>query len=397
LGKDRNGIEVAVNMKDIQQAREFSDRYIERHYPREFEKAREAREEKERERLDSLKREREDRIKEGLELPWMKKNIIREQLKPYRKWKEKPAHERQQPTIDRPEPGKPYFNKTIEAAGRAWSKANTLEELRTLNEHLWENHEDRIPKDEYIKLTGWIRDKERAEARAEKLKGKKKDTEKEPEKDFFEHNGKTYKSQDSHEKLTGLAKELRERKEPLPFEDYQNLRSWIEDRDRARFDGSIDMAIDDANRKNERGKSMEQLKSQEGGRVIEPLQVHLMSNPVMGWYMKFASLANELVRSIPLTENRDHLKDNREDLEKAKADLEKEPARGGDDLDKLLGDKYSKTAHEQKEKRRESIDKGIERNEEAQKERDRKSRQKKEDKEREDRDRENFERGWWGR
>ncbi|MBS1994601.1 MAG: hypothetical protein JSS83_29010 [Cyanobacteria bacterium SZAS LIN-3] len=397
LGKDRNGIEVSLNLRDIDQAKEFSDRYIERHHPREFERAREARELKERERLDSLKREREERIREGIELPWMKKNIIREQLEPYKKWKQDRVLERKEPSIERPEPGKPYFNDTIEAAGREWSRANSLEELRTLNEHLWDNYEDRIPKDQYTKLSGWIRDKELAKARADKQKSKEADREDRPEKDFFEHNGKTYKSQDSYEKLAGLAKELREKKERLPFQDYQNLRSWIEDRDRARFDGAIDRAMNETLKKTERSKSMEQLKAQEGGRVLDPMQEHLFSNPAMGLYMKFASLANELVRSIPLTENRDHLKDNREDLEKAKADLGKEPERGWDEFDKLVGDKYSKTAHEQKEKRRESIEKGIERNEEAQKERDRKAKQKKEDKEREDRDRENFERGWWGR
>jgi type IV secretory pathway VirD2 relaxase len=386
LGKDRNGTEVSLNLRDIDQAKEFSDRYIERHYPREFEKARDDRELKERERLEARKQEQKERIGEGLELPWMKKNIIREQLEPYKKWKEKPQAERNKSEVQREKEDRPYFNDTIEAAGREWSKANSLEELRTLHEHLWDNYHDRIPKDEYLKLTGWIRDKERAKARADKPKGKDRDSEDRPEKTSFEYNGKAYTSQDSYKKLTGLAKELRDKKERLPFEDYQNLRNWIEDRDRARFDGAIDKAMNDTIQKTERSKSMEQLKAQEGGRVIDPMQEHLFSNPVMGLYMKFASLANDLVRSIPLTENRDHLKDNRDDLEKARAESAKEPS---SDLDK--------EAHERKEQRQETLEKGIEKNEAAQKERDRKAKQKKEDKEREDRDRENFERNWWGR
>ncbi len=341
---------------------------------------------KEQERLESRKLEQKDRIREGLELPWMKKNIIREQLEPYKKWKEKPQAERKKNEPEHEKQDRPYFNDTIEAAGREWSKANSLEELRTLNEHLWDTYEDRIPKDEYIKLSGWIRDKERAKARADKPKAKDRKTEDRQEKTSFEYDGKTYRSQDSHKKLTGLTKELRDKKERLPFEDYQNLRHWIEDRDRARFDSSIDKELNNVIKKTERGKSMEQIKSQEGGRVLDPMQEHLFSNPVMGLYMKFASFANTLVRSIPLTENRDHLKDNRADLEKAKTELAKEPSSGLD-----------KEAHDRKEQRQETLEKGIEKNEAAQKERDRKGKQKKEDKEREDRDRENFEHNWWGR
>ncbi|MBS2010084.1 MAG: hypothetical protein JST01_23750 [Cyanobacteria bacterium SZAS TMP-1] len=78
------------------------------------------------------------------------------------------------------------------------------------------------------------------------------------------------------------------------------------------------------------------------GQSLRPHAEDLFSNPAMGLYMKCASLANELVRSIPLTENRDHLKENSEDPEKSRANLGKEPERGWDDFDKPVGDKYSK-------------------------------------------------------
>jgi hypothetical protein len=385
----------AITMKDIDKAHEYSDRYLEKHHEREFREARERREEKEREALELKKQERSDRIKDGLELPWMKKNIIREQLEPYKEWKQKQDLERESGPSKPGEAERAGRTDTIEAAGQKWSKANTLEELRGLNEHLWENFEDRIPVGEYRKLTGWIRGKELAEEKGDRDQGAGKEKKSDREKDFFEHDGKKYGSNDSLEKLTGLAAELREKKEPLPIDQYQNLRSWIEDKGRERFAGAIDKEMDRVLKKTERSKTMGEIKSQEGGRFVDPMQEQLMRNPVVGLFMSWASLANQLVRMVPLTENRDHLKDNREDPEKAKADLDKEPARGNEDLDKLLGDRHGKSQHEQKEQKRENIDKGIERNEAAQKERDRKAKDKKEDKERTDRDRENFERGGW--
>lgn len=56
----------------------------------------------------------------------------------------------------------------------------------------------------------------------------------------------------------------------------------------------------------------------EGGRVIDPMQDAMMRNPVVGLFMTGASIVNTIVKMIPLTENKDHLKDNREELEKSK-------------------------------------------------------------------------------
>jgi len=381
LGKDRNGIEVNLSLKDIEQAREYSDRYIERRYPREFERAREARALKERERQESRKQERGERIRDGLELPWMKKNVIREQLEPYHEWKKKQDRQGKEKAPEREQPERPYHNDTIEAAGREWSRAATLEELRTLNEHLWDNYEDRIPVDEYKKLTGWIRDKERAKVRDDKRQAKGKDSENQPEKDFFEHKGKTYKREDSYEKLSGLARQLREEKERLPFDEYQQLRGWIENADRARFSGVIDKQIEQTHKKFERSKTAEDLKAAEGGRVLNPLQEKLMSNPAMGLYMQFASMANELVISIPLDDrNRDYLKEGRDGLEDAKKTIdEKERKRKG--LNPI--DLFRIRSQEERDREaREKIEKAIEQNKEA-KERERKEKKRKsEDRER---------------
>jgi len=396
LGKDRNGTEVSIHLRDIDRAKEHGDRYLEREQPRAFERAREAREEKERERLAVRSQERDQRVREGIELPWMKRNIIREQLEPYKEWKEKQGRGRKEKAPGREEIERPYHHDTIEAAGREWSRANSLAELRDLNDHLWENYEDRLSKEDYKKLMGWMRDKEPTLEDDGKRKGQK-DKIDPRDRDSFEHNGKQYKSQDSYEKLTELAQELREKKERLPIDSYNNLRSWIEDQDRARFAGAMEKGMNDALKKSERSKTSEDLKAQEGGRVIDPMQDAMMRNPVMGLFMSAASIANTIVRMIPLTENKDHLKDNREELEKSLIALDKEPSREKDSFDRYVEELQRKQEEEQKAQVRENIMKAIGRNEEAQKARERREKEKKEEKEREDRDKDDFERDYWGR
>ena len=85
--------------------------------------------------------------------------IVREQLEPYQEWKEKQVAKEKEAELGkkRDDPERPYYQDTIEAAGREWSKTNSLGELRDLNEYLWDNYEERIPKDQYKKLAGWSR------------------------------------------------------------------------------------------------------------------------------------------------------------------------------------------------------------------------------------------------
>ncbi len=403
LGKDRNGIEVNISLRDIEKTKEFGDRYLERCHPREFERARELREEKERERLDLRQQEKDERIREGLELPWMKRNIVREQLEPYEEWQKQKDKERKGRSRKHNEPERPYHNDTIEAAGEKWSRANSLKELQGLNEHLWDTYEDRIPVDEYKKLTGWIRDKESAKQRDSRDQGPGKSGEEREQKDYFEHDGKTYKSKDSYEKLTGLARELRENKERLPVDDYHNLRSWIEDRDRARFSGAISKEMDRVIKRDERSKTMEDHKAAEGGRVLNPVQEQVMSTPFIGLWMQFASVANQIVRAIPLDDrNRDYTKEQRDGLEDSKKALderEKERSIKGvkmpwEDFDNMLGMRYSRTEHDRNKEleQRENIDKAIDKNKEQRdKEREKEAERKRE------KDRSPFERDPWGR
>ena len=75
--------------------------------------------------MESRKQERGERIRDGLELPWMKKNVIREQLEPYHEWKKKQDRQGKEKAPEREQPERPYHNDTIEAAGREWSRATS--------------------------------------------------------------------------------------------------------------------------------------------------------------------------------------------------------------------------------------------------------------------------------
>ena len=160
----------------------------------------------------------------------------------------------------------------------------------------------------------------------------------------------------------------------MPFEDYQKLRGWIEDRDRNRWQGALEKGLAEAKREMatpERPRTTETA----GGRMIDPMQEHMMRNPVVGLFMVQAGLAAELVRSIELTENRDRLKEGREDLEKAKGDLD------------------SRDTDDRTREQRDQVDKSLDETKQAEKTREQQQKEQKQQRERDDRDRDWFERG----
>ena len=356
LGKDKNGTDVRIDKKDYDKIKEYGDRYLERVHPLELERARAERERKEKDRIEQRKRERDavrqERIREGLELPWMHKKILREQLEPYSQWKEKQLEkERAKKSKDKEptqEPEKPYFQDTIQAAGKEWSKQNTLAELKELNQYLWDNYDERIEKPDYKKLVAWMKDKERLgerepEAKGDKEKNQDQAKELEKPKDHFEYKGEKYSKESSYEKLTELNQKLRDKNaDRLPVENYQQLRGWIENADRARWSGVLEKQVELS--KTQYGREGAQKTMPDNFRAPNPLQEAVMRNPVVGMFMAGASVANELVRWIPLTDTRDRLKEGRDALEAAKLDKLQEHVQPG------------RTA-EQKSRDKETIDK----------------------------------------
>jgi hypothetical protein len=381
LGKDRNGTEVRIDLKDIDKAKEYGDRYLEKWHPRELERSRREREDRERERRQERDKAREAAQPGRSQLPWMNRNITREQIEPYREWSKKKA-ERQKEPERTGEDEKPYHQDTIEAAGKQWSRSNNLRDLQDLNDYLWDNVDERIPKQDYRKLKEWIKQKEKLrdevndqkpsqEKEKEQLKqepgdqkpsqekskdklrdepeskkatkekekeplkqqpdNKKKTQEKEKEKgDQIEYQSEKFKENDSYAKLTGLLKKTREDEQRLSFDDYQKLRTWIDDADRARFSGALDQELERVH-KRDRTRTPEQLKSMVGGKVLEPAQEDLMSSPVagpiIGVFLKVASVSKEIVRSIPLDDRlRDPLKEGRDELEAGKKGIDEREA-----------------------------------------------------------------------
>jgi hypothetical protein len=213
LPKDKNGREVRFGKRDYELIKEYGDRYLERHHPLELREAQKEREDRERKRLEERQKkwelEREQRIQDGLELPWLHRKIVREQLEPYQEWNKKrlerelaESAKRGEATSDALE--KPIHQDTIEAAGKDWSREDKLEDLRRVNEYLWDNPRERIPLDEYKKLVGWIREKEAAHRDANPPKdaseaSRKEESEK--DRDSLQHGGKKYSKDDSLEKL----------------------------------------------------------------------------------------------------------------------------------------------------------------------------------------------------
>lgn len=391
LGKDKNGTDVRIDKKDYDKIKDYGDRYLERVHPLELERARTERERKEKDRLEARKREREaarqERVRDGLELPWMHKKILREQLEPYSQWKEKQLEkERGKKTKDKEpelEPEKPYFQDTIKAAGKDWSKQNTLGELKELNQYLWDNYDERLPLDEYKKLVAWMKQKERLGEREpegkdgkEKAEEKDKEKNKEPEKqkDHFEYKGAKYSKESSYEDLAELNKSLREKgADRLPVESYQQLRGWIENADRARWSGVVEKQLEISKTKHWQERA--QAGMPDNFRVQNPLQEAVMRNPVVGLFMQGASIANELVRWIPLTDTRDRLKEGRDALEDAKLNKHKESVQPGrtseqKSKDKEAIDKLDDAIDGNKDRREKQIEKKKQKEEDRKKEHD---------------------------
>jgi hypothetical protein len=411
MGKDKTGKDVRFDKKDYDRLKEYGDRYLERMHPFELEKSRTDREERERERIAERNREREtvrqERIREGLELPWMHRKIIREQLLPYDEWKQKqkdiergkvPVADRDRGELgaDRAEAEKPYFQDTIEAAGREWSKRNTLKELHELNQYLWDNQGERIEKPEYKKLVAWMKAKEELAARAPRAakveEGKdpkeaqgpdqasEKNQERQREKDSFEYQGKKYKKESSYEQLKELSDTLRNKKAVrLPVDDYQKLRGWIENADRARWSGVIEKQLEIS--KTKEWQERARAGKPDNFRVQNPFQDAVMRNPVVGLFMQGAGLANTLVSWIPLTDQRDRVKEAGDALEDAKRDRHDQYVKPGRDPE----------AKDKDQESIEKLDQAIEENKRTQ------DKQKKEKKRKEKKPDSPFRRDPWGR
>jgi hypothetical protein len=144
----------------------------------------------------------------------------------------------------------------------------------------------------------------------------------------IEYQGERYSNTDSIERLTDLQHRLREnpnKSERLPREDYRKLSRWAEQKDRQRFSGEVERQMSVA--KSEASSKDRSQNSPGANRWVSPMQQEVMRNPVIGLFLAEAAIASEIVRAIPLTDQRDRLKESRDELESAKRDREAQQRR----------------------------------------------------------------------
>jgi len=105
--------------------------------------------ERNKERHQQFENARQERIRNGEELPWLHKKIVREELEPYREW-----------IKNQPQDGKESF----EYRGQEYSKNDSYERLAGLRRQLIDNKDKslRLPKEDYKRLATWIEQKDRA-------------------------------------------------------------------------------------------------------------------------------------------------------------------------------------------------------------------------------------------
>jgi hypothetical protein len=251
FGKDKHGKDVFIKKDDYAKLRQLGDDHLQRFYPigLYYENIRKEREREEIAQSLAMAKElaKEERIKEGLELPWLHKKIVREQMEPYDQWRKNQKLKEKEAAITKAKrKEKQERLETIGAAGKRWSKENTLKELNDLNQYLWDNWDERISHPSYCKLVAWIKEKERIERGEQSVPGDDKGTKnKDSEKDYIEYKGKKYSEKSSYDDFKDLAGLVhRKGAERLSFDDYQKYRSWMENAERAKWKGILEKQIE---------------------------------------------------------------------------------------------------------------------------------------------------------
>jgi hypothetical protein len=184
-----------------------------------------------------------------------------------------------------------------------------------------------------------------------------------------------YDKDSTHQELKDLKSQLREKgAKRLPVDEYNQIQHWAENQDRARFQNLLQMEMDRVDKQFYRSKTSENLKEQEGGRALNVAQENFTSSGYFVVWMKVASLANTLVKAIPVLENRDRLKEGRDDLEDAKRDKLAEHNKPGRDEERKAQDRETI----------EKIDKAIDSNQETRDESNKEKKRKKHERDNEE-------------
>ena len=333
----------------------------------------EQRKEKDRERA----RERREKVAKGEYLPWFRKQVVKEQLEPYAEWKRRQEEKELLPEPYRKEAEEKEEKKvsSISSKGRTFTRGNTLKELEKLDDHLRADPDNRIPLDEYKELRSWIEEKK---PKGSKSKGASK-AEKDPNK--FTYDGKEYTKESSRDDLKELNKHLWESKydkgKRLPAEDYLKLNTWLEEKDRKYMAEFVDKHAEKLILKDEQQKN--DVESKVGGKMIDPLQQEVGTNPALGAIVKAGQVIANVVGQIRLDDLSDPLKEAHQNLMDAYGEVKEATIeRSAEQKDvtgeeKTLGE-LNKGLDRVKEQKQERAKKEAERREKAQKDKDREMR-----------------------
>lgn len=244
LPKDKNGKQVKINLKDCEELKKTSDLYLSREQPlawervelereqRAFEKSDLLRDDTKRKKCldrDELLNQRPNYDKGALPFFGTRWNLMLEAMYPYEQWK------KEQEGIEK----KPREREVVVVDGKEYSRTSSLADLKELKETLWQKpYEERIPHDQFCKLTGWIFDKEPQPGQAARYR----DLESSKDPDKFTYKDKEYTKESTHLEFRELMRDIHttntwERHRGLPItrlapEDSDKLTVWRESAER---------------------------------------------------------------------------------------------------------------------------------------------------------------------
>ncbi|MBX9692852.1 MAG: hypothetical protein K2Z81_10740, partial [Cyanobacteria bacterium] len=192
----------------------------------------------------------------------------------------------------------------------------------------------------------------------------------------FEHNGKEYSEKSTREELEGLNKFLYENREDydkrLPKADFGKLQKWLDSKDRAYManylEGHTQRLIERDNQ-----KQMDE-KSQVGGRVVDPMQEAVSTNPAIGALVKAGQVIGMVVGMIRLDDLRDPLGEAHQYLMSMYGEVKEVRSDKAADLDDVTGedktlDRIDESLEEVKQKKAERAEKEKLKREEAERKR----------------------------
>lgn len=308
LARDKNGREVRFDKRDHKRMKELGDRFLDREHPLEREQARLEREQKERERKEAIQ---EQRRKERQE------KIDRGEYLPW--FRHKIVREQLEPYHE-------------------WKRAQAEKEL--------------LPEPVESSPARQATDLKEADQK-------------------FVYDKKEYTQDSSREELEKLNRYLWENKDDkekrLPKLDYEKLQSWLEVKDREHISEFLQHHPEKIQARDQKRQIDD--KSRVGGKVLDPMQQAVATNPAVGALVQAGAVIGMVVGMIRLDDLRDPLGEAHQYLMGAYGEVKEIRSERAADLEDVS----------QEDKTLNQIEKGLDKVEEKKSERAREEERKREE------------------